>query len=229
MAATRPNIAAIVFSGLLAGCAVPWPDAPPKTYEGIVINYASRQPLPDVKVVGWRAKYRIVYTYGSMPEEIIGTAVTDQNGHFVLTTSGGYLGRFAIDGLPGYEVNEGAAHSPRTGLVLYAYPVLEVDNRAPATDDTNQPVNAVNQMIVAIIAEHDRNPATPYQSINAYLARGVITQNELDMLVARPDLFEYPNNLVRFEWARREFIYSDLATPIQFEPLPDPDSAAASP
>lgn len=205
--------ASLVCAALFAGCASPWPDLPPREYSGLVVNASLNRPEPNATVSASRPGLQGIALYPTVTEEI-GATTTDAEGSFRLKTKTGYA----------TELHAESADQRLSGKVRLSDDqrvVLQIQPRLGCiayrgihpNSDTAKISEAAVKSIIADISAH---PSAPVRSLRNYAEKGVITQEQLDVFVAHPELFLGPTPGVQYEWGDSVLVFHGATTPVSF-------------
>jgi hypothetical protein len=212
-----------IAAGSLAGCASPWPDLPPRQYTGTVVNDATSLPVAGATLEATRGEFRGFAL--KMPFETIGHAKTDANGRFVLKTREGWASWMRAEAPGPYSGILGLDRKSSEDLTIRLKPEIQIVTSTLQRVEDDELKGPIGEMVERIVNYHDTNPSAPYLNLNQYLQRGVVTEAELAILDANPQLFTYPRrkeftNKIFIGWGERLFVYRDRSTPIEFRHCP---------
>ena len=216
---------------LLSSCVGPWPVIPPHTYSGTVINGATGKPLPETKIIAQRnpstGPTSPIRMRPGPYRSTIGEAATDENGKFTLTTREGYASYItAYIGedhyySASYRGGAKASKKEEKNLLIELAPKIrfsykEVDGDYAYREGLR--AGEIGRMVKKIINYHDVSLNTDYLSLSEYLSRGVIDKSSYQKLIENPELFQSPGNPITIKWGTNKFVYTDINTPISFQP-----------
>lgn len=207
----------------LTGCATPWPNLPPATYAGTIYNEPQQHPEPDAQVTAVRPgeKPGLVDRYWMAPaserDKTIGIARTDQTGHFVLMTSGGYATQLLVKSADGdltalwerdlKQGNENLWIGIRPELVAVSY-------RNVSIDESEMKIfrSACDKIMFRFVADSDHHTS----SLPAYHREGVISDGEYTLLLQLGPHLIGPHPDIEPMWPRFHLRIKSLDQPIEF-------------
>ena len=210
-------VAYLVAAALFGGCAAPWPqNLPPTRYTGVITNAAHNgSPEPAANISAVRPALRGL---GMFTDEVLASAVSDQQGCFVLETRSGYATTLnAVSSDDRLSASQNVGRSSVNNIVLplkasfqYVAYQGDVDPNSPRAKQADAAMHRIATYISA--HPHDR-----LQSLRAYTNLGVISSDELACFTAEPDWFFGRSPQVEYGWGKQAIIFPSVDRPIAFD------------
>lgn len=216
----------VVFTAVMSGPVVGAQGKRAFTYDGIVINQASRKPIANATIEAIDLK-RPWIVLAAPAHRKVGETQSDANGRFSLTTVGRadkiwasteqqpYIGEAKI-GRWARRQDLVIELIPRIGISTY-----EGGEEAPPVGmgDIWQLGVRVRLVLLKILADRDRSESD-LRSLQAYYDSGIITAKDLALFQDYRKALTQPCDTrgeARVEWGRREFRYVAIDQTISFE------------
>jgi hypothetical protein len=207
---------------VLTSCATPWPSLPPTTYVGTIYNEPQRRPEPDAQITAVRPglKPGLVDHFwmesASERDGAIGHAQSDENGHFVLTSTGGYATQLLVQSVNGDLTalwDRDLEHGKENLWISIRPELVGISYRNVDIDKTEMKIfRSACDKIMFHLAANDYHPTS---SLVAYHRDGVISDSEYALLrQLRPHLLG-PNPDIEPEWPRFRWRIKSFDQPIE--------------